>query len=74
MSQLAAFSEITKYQAHVCSPRRMAEFTNRCSPMWEIVPYLQELETKVREDCEEGDLVGAFSVITNLRMDLCFKL
>ena len=33
MSQLAAFSEITKYQAHVCSPKRMAEFTNRCSPV-----------------------------------------
>merc|ERR1719225_2171270 len=28
-SQLATFSEITKYQAHVCSPKRMAEFTNR---------------------------------------------
>ena len=23
------FSEITKYQAHVVSPKRMAEFTNR---------------------------------------------
>jgi sulfoacetaldehyde acetyltransferase len=45
MSQLPTFSEITKYQAHVCSPkrwvaaagpcnmpplRRLAEFTNRC--------------------------------------------
>merc|ERR1719225_890057 len=30
MNQLATFSEITKYQAHVVSPRRMAEFTNRC--------------------------------------------
>merc|ERR1712240_252278 len=30
MNQLPAFSEITKYQAHVCSPKRMAEFTNRC--------------------------------------------
>ena len=30
MSQLATFSEITKYQAHVVSPKRMAEFTNRC--------------------------------------------
>merc|ERR1719270_901139 len=30
MDQLATFSEITKYQAHVCSPKRMAEFTNRC--------------------------------------------
>merc|ERR1711997_921304 len=28
-SQLPIFSEITKYQAHVCSPKRMAEFTNR---------------------------------------------
>ena len=28
--QLPIFSEITKYQAHVCSPKRMAEFTNRC--------------------------------------------
>merc|ERR550532_3289462 len=27
--QLPVFSEITKYQAHVCSPKRMAEFTNR---------------------------------------------
>ena len=27
--QLPIFSEITKYQAHVCSPKRMAEFTNR---------------------------------------------
>ena len=42
MSQLAAFSEITKYQAHVCSPKRMAEFTNRCSPVnvARLVPYL----------------------------------
>ena len=30
MSQLATFSEITKYQAHVVSPKRMAELTNRC--------------------------------------------
>merc|ERR550519_487711 len=30
LSQLPTFSEITKYQAHVCSPKRMAEFTNRC--------------------------------------------
>merc|ERR1719187_2355405 len=30
MDQLSTFSEITKYQAHVCSPKRMAEFTNRC--------------------------------------------
>lgn len=30
MSQLPTFSEITKYQAHVVSPKRMAEFTNRC--------------------------------------------
>ena len=30
MNQLAAFSEITKYQAHVSSPKRMAELTNRC--------------------------------------------
>merc|ERR1719187_3028155 len=30
MNQLPTFSEITKYQAHVCSPKRMAEFTNRC--------------------------------------------
>merc|ERR1711962_894599 len=30
MQQLPIFSEITKYQAHVCSPKRMAEFTNRC--------------------------------------------
>merc|ERR1719348_1671224 len=30
MSQLPTFSEITKYQAHVCSPKRMAELTNRC--------------------------------------------
>ena len=30
MNQLASFSEITKYQAHVVSPKRMAEFTNRC--------------------------------------------
>ena len=30
MSQLATFSEITKYQAQVVSPRRMAELTNRC--------------------------------------------
>jgi len=29
-NQLPVFSEITKYQAHVCSPKRMAEFTNRC--------------------------------------------
>merc|ERR550532_2555974 len=28
-NQLPIFSEITKYQAHVCSPKRMAEFTNR---------------------------------------------
>jgi len=28
--QLPIFSGITKYQAHVCSPKRMAEFTNRC--------------------------------------------
>merc|ERR1712168_911975 len=30
MNQLATFSEITKYQAQVVSPKRMAEFTNRC--------------------------------------------
>jgi len=30
MSQLPTFEEITKYQAHVCSPKRMAELTNRC--------------------------------------------
>merc|ERR1719309_792487 len=30
MQQLPTFSEITKYQAHVCSPKKMAEFTNRC--------------------------------------------
>merc|ERR1712168_397110 len=30
INQLPTFSEITKYQAHVCSPKRMAEFTNRC--------------------------------------------
>ena len=30
MNQLATFSEITKYQAHVSSPKRMAELTNRC--------------------------------------------
>lgn len=30
MNQLATFSEITKYQAHVTSPKRMAELTNRC--------------------------------------------
>merc|ERR1712123_293558 len=30
MNQLPTFSEITKYQAHVCSPKRMTEFTNRC--------------------------------------------
>jgi len=30
MNQLPAFSEITKYQAHVTSPKRMAELTNRC--------------------------------------------
>merc|ERR1712055_416127 len=30
MNQLPTFSEITKYQAHVTSPKRMAEFTNRC--------------------------------------------
>merc|ERR1719449_541877 len=30
MNQLPAFSEITKYQAHVCSPKRMAELTQRC--------------------------------------------
>jgi len=29
-NQLPIFEEITKYQAHVCSPKRMAEFTNRC--------------------------------------------
>merc|ERR1712127_26927 len=29
-NQLPIFSEITKYQAHVCSHKRMAEFTNRC--------------------------------------------
>merc|ERR550519_1078652 len=29
-NQLPIFSDITKYQAHVCSPKRMAEFTNRC--------------------------------------------
>ena len=29
-NQLPIFSEITKYQAHVCSPRRMAELTDRC--------------------------------------------
>jgi len=29
-NQLPIFSEVTKYQAHVCSPKRMAEFTNRC--------------------------------------------
>jgi len=29
-NQLPMFSEITKYQAHVVSPKRMAEFTNRC--------------------------------------------
>jgi sulfoacetaldehyde acetyltransferase len=29
-NQLPPFSEITKYQAHVCSPHRMAELTNRC--------------------------------------------
>jgi len=28
-NQLPIFSEITKYQAHVVSPKRMAEFTNR---------------------------------------------
>merc|ERR1719309_32659 len=30
MNQLPAFSEVTKYQGHVCSPKRMAEFTHRC--------------------------------------------
>jgi len=30
MQQLPTFSEITKYQAHVCSPKRMAELTQRC--------------------------------------------
>ena len=30
MNQLPLFSEITKYQAHVVSPKRMGEFTNRC--------------------------------------------
>ena len=30
LSQLPTFSEITKYQAHVSSPKRMAELTNRC--------------------------------------------
>jgi len=29
-NQLPMFSEITKYQAHVVSPKRMAEFTDRC--------------------------------------------
>ena len=29
-NQLPIFSEITKYQAHVCSPKRMAELTDRC--------------------------------------------
>eukprot|EP00095_Tigriopus_kingsejongensis_P004132 maker-scaffold122_size333723-snap-gene-2.38 protein:Tk04132 transcript:maker-scaffold122_size333723-snap-gene-2.38-mRNA-1 annotation:"acetolactate synthase large subunit" len=29
-NQLPIFSEITKYQAHVCSSHRMAEFTDRC--------------------------------------------
>merc|ERR1719391_1831340 len=29
-NQMPIFSGITKYQAHVCSPKRMAEFTNRC--------------------------------------------
>jgi sulfoacetaldehyde acetyltransferase len=29
-NQLPIFSEITKYQAHVCSPARMAELTDRC--------------------------------------------
>ena len=28
-TQLPMFSTVTKYQAHVCSPKRMAEFTNR---------------------------------------------
>ena len=29
-SQLPMFQEFTKYQGHVCNPRRMAEFTGRC--------------------------------------------
>jgi sulfoacetaldehyde acetyltransferase len=29
-NQLPIFSEITKFQAHVCSPKRMAELTDRC--------------------------------------------
>ncbi len=29
-NQLPMFQEFTKYQGHVCNPRRMAEFTGRC--------------------------------------------
>lgn len=29
-NQLPMFQEFTKYQGHVCNPRRMAEFTARC--------------------------------------------
>merc|ERR1719402_687423 len=58
--QLPIFSEITKYQAHVCSPKRMAEFTNRCfhyaqmerGPVQLNIPrdhFYGDLETKIPE-------------------------
>lgn len=57
-NQLPIFSEITKYQAHVCSPKRMAEFTNRCfqyatmerGPVQLNIPrdmFYGDLETKI---------------------------
>ena len=57
-NQLPIFSEITKYQAHVCSPARMAELTNRCfhyaqlerGPVQLNIPrdmFYGEVETKI---------------------------
>merc|ERR1719244_1779955 len=59
-NQMPIFSGITKYQAHVCSPKRMAEFTNRCfhyaqlerGPVQLNIPrdhFYGDLETKIPE-------------------------
>jgi len=59
-NQLPMFSEITKYQAHVVSPKRMAEFTNRCfqyatlerGPVQLNIPrdmFYGDVEVKVKE-------------------------
>ena len=62
-NQLPMFQEFTKYQGHVCNPKRMAEFTARCFDR--AISDMGPTQLNIPRDYFYGDITAAKRAVKN---------